>query len=59
MKTIISLGNGTTLEIKDLGGASSSNRGSVSVALKDVKGITIGGGWSSGEDFKRLGKVMK
>jgi hypothetical protein len=57
MKTIISLGNGTTLEIKDIGG--SNNRGSVSVALKDVKGITIGGGWSSGEDFKRLGKVMK
>ena len=56
MKTIISLGNGTTLEIKDIGG--SNNRGSVSVALKDVKGITIGGGWSSGEDFKRLGKVM-
>jgi len=59
MKTIISLGNGTTLEIKDLGGASSTNRGSVSVDLKDGMGTKIGGGWTTGEDFKRLGKVMK
>lgn len=59
MKTIISLGNGTTLEIKDLGGASSNNRGSVAVDLKDGTGKKIGGGWTTGEDFKRLGKVMK
>jgi hypothetical protein len=59
MKTIISLGNGTTLEIKDLGGASSSNRGSVSVDLMDTTGKKIGGGWTTGEDFKRLGKVMQ
>jgi hypothetical protein len=57
MKTIISLGNGTTLEIKDLG--DSTNKGSVSVDLKDGRGNKLGGGWTTGEDFKRLGKVMK
>ena len=57
MKTIISLGNGTTLEIKDIGG--SNNRGSVSVDLMDATGKKIGGGWTTGEDFKRLGKVMQ
>ena len=58
MKTIISLGNGMTLEIKDLGEPRSTQK-SGSVEMKDATGKKIGGGWTDGEDFKRLGKVMK
>jgi|TARA_B110000263_G_scaffold249899_1_gene269133 hypothetical protein len=58
MKTIISLGNGMTLEIKDLG-EPRSNQKSVSVDMMDAYGKKIGGGWTDGDEFKRLGKVMK
>ena len=50
MKTIISLGNGMTLEIKDLG-EPRSNQKSVSVDMKDATGKKIGGGWTDGEAF--------
>ena len=58
MKTIISLGNGMTLEVKDLGKTSREQK-FVSVEMVDATGKKIGGGWTDGEDFKRLGKVMK